>query len=122
MKKPALQSVTSLPPSPDQERHSRMIKYTVAMSIRVLCFLLIFVVPGWWRLIPVAGTIILPYVAVVLANTARRTTANEPLRPGGIVPLGYTDDRATQEKETQERETHERETDERETHERETDE
>jgi hypothetical protein len=87
MKKPALQSVTSLPPSPDQERHLRMIKYTVAMSIRVLCFLLIFVVPGWWRLIPVAGTVILPYIAVVLANTASRTTTSAPMRPGGLAPL-----------------------------------
>ena len=38
------QSITTLPPSPEAERRSRMIKYTITMSIRVLCiFAMLFV-------------------------------------------------------------------------------
>jgi len=85
MKKQRLQSVTSLPPSPDEERHARAVKYTITMSVRVLCFLAIFVVPGWWRIIPVVGTVVLPYIAVVIANTATRSSASAPERPGAVV-------------------------------------
>jgi hypothetical protein len=85
MKKQPVQSATSLPPSPDEERRGRVIKYTITMSVRVVCFLLIFVVPGWWRIIPVLGTIVLPYIAVVIANTATRSSAPPPERPGAVV-------------------------------------
>jgi hypothetical protein len=85
MKKQQVQSATSLPPSPDEERRGRVIKYTITMSVRVVCFLLIFVVPGWWRIIPVLGTIVLPYIAVVIANTATRSSAPPPERPGAVV-------------------------------------
>jgi predicted tellurium resistance membrane protein TerC len=65
MKQP---SITSLPPSPDEERRSRMRKYTIAMSVRMVCILLIFVVQGWWVWVFAFGAIVLPYIAVVLAN------------------------------------------------------
>ena len=81
MKKPAPQSVTSLPQSPDAERRGRVIKYTIAMSIRIVCFLLVFVVPGWWRLIPVVATLVLPYIAVVIANTASHVPSAELVTP-----------------------------------------
>jgi hypothetical protein len=62
-----------------------MIKYTVAMGIRLVCIGACFLVSGWWLLIPALGAIILPYFAVVLANSAtkedQRTT---PLRPGTV--------------------------------------
>ncbi|HXR44724.1 MAG TPA: DUF3099 domain-containing protein [Pseudolysinimonas sp.] len=82
--KPA--SITSLPPSPDAERRIRMIKYSVAMGIRVLCIIAVVLVPGWWRLIPAVGAIFLPYFAVVIANTVR-TEAREVERPGAVVPV-----------------------------------
>lgn len=84
------QSITTLPLSPDQERHSRMIKYGVAMGIRLLCLIACFFVQGWWLLVAVAGAIVLPYVAVVLAN-ARSTTAGTVERPGSIVRVTGTD-------------------------------
>lgn len=89
MKKQTVQSVTSLPPSPDEERRSRMIKYTVAMSIRLVCFLLVFVIPGWWKLIPLTGAVLLPYFAVVLANTVARSSTAEVERPGSIVRIPH---------------------------------
>ncbi|MFD4419988.1 DUF3099 domain-containing protein [Agromyces sp. NPDC058484] len=81
------QSITTLPPSPEAERHSRMIKYTIAMSIRVACIFAMLFVEGWWLAVCAAGAIFLPYVAVVLANVSGPTRAPQVLRPGGLVPL-----------------------------------
>ena len=65
----AINPITSLPPSPTDDRHSRMVKYVVAMGIRIVCIVLCFVFPlGWWTLIPVLGAVLIPYYAVVLAN------------------------------------------------------
>lgn len=45
-----------------------MVKYAVAMGIRMVCLILIFVVDGWFKLLPIAGAVFLPWVAVVIAN------------------------------------------------------
>ena len=79
------QSITMLPPSPEAERRSRMIKYTITMSIRVLCIFAMLFVQGWWLAVCAAGAIFLPYVAVVLANVSSSTRRPVVLRPGGIV-------------------------------------
>jgi hypothetical protein len=79
------QTITTLPMSPHDDRRSRMLKYTITMSIRVVCVLLLFVVHGWW-LLPVAlGAVLLPYIAVVVANNVSGGTPNSVERPGGIV-------------------------------------
>lgn len=62
------QSVTSIDQSPEDERKARMIKYTVAMTVRVICLILGMVVQGWLMWVMFAGAILLPYFAVVLAN------------------------------------------------------
>lgn len=63
------QSVTSIQASPEAERRSRFIKYTIAMVIRVVCIILAVAVPlGWLTWIFVAGAVFLPYFAVVIAN------------------------------------------------------
>ncbi|GAA1821196.1 hypothetical protein GCM10009749_34990 [Agromyces neolithicus] len=80
------QSITSLPPSPEEERRSRMIKYSITMSIRVLCIFAMLFVDGWWLAVCAAGAIFLPYIAVVLANVASPTRRQPVLRPGAIVP------------------------------------
>lgn len=90
MKQP---SITTLPPSPDDERRSRMRKYTIAMSVRMVCILLIFVVQGWWVWVFAVGAIVLPYIAVVLANVGDgRAGAVE--QPGPAAPLSI--ERGTQ--------------------------
>jgi len=66
------ESITSLPERPDDERRRRMINYSIAMGIRVICVLLCVVVRGWWLVLPVLGAVVLPYVAVVLANVTTR--------------------------------------------------
>lgn len=85
MAKQQQQSITSLPRSPLDDRRSRMIQYTVAMSIRTVCLVLCLVVPGWWRLLPAIAAIVLPYVAVVLANASIARPTADVQRPGAVV-------------------------------------
>jgi hypothetical protein len=79
------QSITSLPRSPQDDRRSRMINYTIAMSIRVVCIVLCLFVRGWWLLLPAIGAVVLPYIAVVLANASVSRTPETVLRPGSLV-------------------------------------
>jgi predicted tellurium resistance membrane protein TerC len=65
------QSVTSIEVSPEQERKSRFLKYTIAMIVRVICIVLAVLLPlGWFTVIFGIGAIFLPYFAVIVANTA----------------------------------------------------
>ncbi|MEJ3404073.1 DUF3099 domain-containing protein [Rathayibacter sp. YIM 133350] len=82
MKQPS--SITTLPPSPEDERRARMIKYTVAMSIRVVCIIALLFARGWWLAVFAAGAILLPYVAVVLANVGSNPQKAGVLRPGTL--------------------------------------
>lgn len=45
-----------------------MRRYFAAMGLRGVCFVLAIVTSGWFRWTFVAGAVILPYIAVVLAN------------------------------------------------------
>lgn len=58
-----------------------MFRYFVAMIIRVICFLLILVLPDWWRVVPLLGAVFLPYFAVVIANASTTPPATEVERP-----------------------------------------
>ena len=78
-------AITELPPSPEDERRTRMIRYTIAMSIRFVCVVLVVIVPDWWRLAPAIGAVVLPYIAVVIANNVIRVPASRVARPGGLV-------------------------------------
>lgn len=62
------QSATALEASPDEERRSRLIKYTVAMSVRMVCIVLGVFTQGWLMWVFFALAIFLPYFAVVIAN------------------------------------------------------
>jgi hypothetical protein len=86
-------AITELPPSPDDERRTRMIRYTIAMSIRMVCFALAIVIQDWWRVIPLVGALILPYIAVVIANNVHRTGATRVARPGSLVRRSDPPDR-----------------------------
>ncbi len=79
------QAITSLAPSPEDDRRARMAKYSIAMGVRLVCIFACFFTPGWWLLIPAAGAIFLPYVAVVFANVSLRSNNVEVLRPGGLL-------------------------------------
>lgn len=80
-------SITDAPLKHSVEQHSRMIRYTIAMSIRIVCFVLAAVVgavwQSWWALTLVAAAVVLPYVAVVDANAGgdRYQAARQPVSP-----------------------------------------
>lgn len=59
--------------------HKRMVKYALAMGIRMVCLILIFVVDGWFKLIPVAGAVFLPWIAVIIANGSDLAEAHSDL-------------------------------------------
>lgn len=81
-----VQSVTSAPESLEQEQAHRIKRYLVTMAIRTACFLgAVFTgtngAPWWvWGSLAVAA-VLLPYVAVVLANAVR------PRAPGSSMPV-----------------------------------
>ena len=77
-------TITMLPPSPVDERRGRMLKYTIAMAIRVGCIILCIVVPGWWVVIPVLGAVFLPYFAVLIANSTTPKSGSIE-SPGGVM-------------------------------------
>ena len=52
--------------SADVSRRSRT--YIVAMAIRMVCLVLLIVVPGAWKLAALIGAVILPLFAVLVAN------------------------------------------------------
>jgi hypothetical protein len=79
------QSITSLPPSPEDEQRSRMIKYSVAMGVRLVCIIAMLFVRDWWLVVCAVGAIVLPYFAVVIANVGSPVRATPVERPGSIL-------------------------------------
>jgi hypothetical protein len=61
-------SITDAATPHSEEMRQRMIKYAVAMGIRMVCLILIFAVDGWFKLVPALGAVFLPWVAVIIAN------------------------------------------------------
>lgn len=56
------------------------------MSVRMVCIVLMLFSRGWWLALFAAGAIVLPYLAVVIANTPLRTSRSVE-RPGGVVQV-----------------------------------
>ena len=67
-------TVTSAPVSAAQDRAHLQRAYLISMSLRVICFILAITLPAPMpiRIALIAGAIVLPYFAVVVANAARR--------------------------------------------------
>jgi len=57
----------------------RMIKYALAMGIRLVCLIMIFVVDGWLKILMVAGAVFLPWIAVVIANGSDKAEEHSDL-------------------------------------------
>jgi hypothetical protein len=63
-----------------QEQTGRTRRYLFSMGVRTACVLLAIVVPGWPKWIFIAGAVVLPYLAVVIANAGREN--DEPGQMG----------------------------------------
>ena len=75
MKRTPDAAVTSLPRAPRDEAQGRVRHYIITMSIRVVCFALMFFVQpvGWWTWVFGIAAAVLPYIAVVVANAGIST-------------------------------------------------
>lgn len=62
-------SVSDAQESADKDYEQRVRRYTISMIIRVVCLLLAFVVTGPLRWVMLGGAVVLPYIAVVIANS-----------------------------------------------------
>ncbi|MEI2713084.1 MAG: DUF3099 domain-containing protein [Nocardioides sp.] len=65
--------ITSAPTNKADEIASRQRRYLFSMAIRTACVIgAVAVGPGWFRWVLIAGAVLLPYVAVVIANAANQ--------------------------------------------------
>ncbi|WP_324011587.1 DUF3099 domain-containing protein [Microbacterium sp. JZ37] len=73
IRKPQPQSATSLDRAPRDDESHRMRTYLLTMGVRTLCLvLMVVVVPyGWYTFLFAIGAVVLPYIAVVIANAAQ---------------------------------------------------
>ena len=53
------------------EQVGRTRRYLISMGIRTGCVIAAIFVPGWPRWVLIAGAVVLPYLAVVVANAGR---------------------------------------------------
>jgi hypothetical protein len=68
-------SISDARESHSDEMRTRMIRYSISMSIRLICFILVFVVPYvWLQWVMIAGAVFLPYFAVIVANGGSDTS------------------------------------------------
>ena len=62
-----------------EEIAGRQRRYLISMGIRTLCFILAVVSMGhWFMWVFVAGSLFLPYIAVVMANAASPADPADP--------------------------------------------
>jgi Flp pilus assembly protein TadB len=80
--------ITTAGTSPNADIAARQRRYLIAMGVRTLCFVIVAFLaithagPGWLPWIFVAGALVLPYVAVVMANAADTKSDAFELRDG----------------------------------------
>jgi Protein of unknown function (DUF3099) len=77
--------ITTAPVGADVDVASRQRRYLFSMAVRTVCFLgAVLVGPGVLRWVLVAGAVLLPYVAVVIANNVQRREDPQTLPPVNV--------------------------------------
>ena len=80
---------------------ARSTRYLITMGVRIACFILMVAVQpyGWYTWVFAVGAVVLPYIAVVMANvgedsrSTRRSETPEralPATPSPTTPVGET--------------------------------
>lgn len=67
--------VTTAQTALSEEQSARVRRYLISMGIRTVCFLGAVFTEGWVRWALIVGAVILPYMAVIMANAGRE---NDP--------------------------------------------
>ncbi len=93
--------ITSASPGRTLDVQARTRRYLFTMGVRTACFLAFLVVPGGWKVVALAGAVVLPAIAVLLANNSDHRplpmVAPEAVKPrpalsGGNVIPGSVED------------------------------
>lgn len=71
----SVQSVTTARKGRSDDIQARQRRYLWMMGIRIACLPLAIIVQGWARWVFITGAVVLPYVAVVIANAVARPQA-----------------------------------------------
>ncbi len=94
-------TITDAQRSLSDEQTGRTRRYLVSMGIRTVCVVAAIFVPGWPRWVLIAGAVVLPYLAVVVANAGREndepgetgvTGPGRPELPAAGLAIGRTED------------------------------
>ncbi|MEU8132563.1 DUF3099 domain-containing protein [Streptodolium elevatio] len=72
-----------------EDVRGRQRRYVVSMSIRTVCFILAVVLEGPLRWVMIAGALLLPYVAVVVANAGRSRRLDPPPASQVVPPQAH---------------------------------
>lgn len=75
-----IHDITTAQPSLSSDLPARQKRYFISMMIRTACFVAAVFLPNPFRWVALAGALLLPYFAVVMANAGRET-----LLPGSSV-------------------------------------
>ena len=72
--------ITTAPTSHAEDIGRRRRTYVISMAIRLVCFVLLFFVPRGWPMVLVAvGAVVIPYVAVIGANSGGELVKQTPM-------------------------------------------
>ena len=72
-KEDAAFDITSAPKGLSSDQRARQRRYFYSMMVRTACFILTVVLPSPYRWFALLGAVVLPYIAVVVANAGRET-------------------------------------------------
>ncbi len=73
-----MQTITGARRSLTEDIKARQTRYLISMAVRTACFLGAIFASGWLRGILFAAAVILPYLAVVIANGGREPAGEPP--------------------------------------------
>jgi hypothetical protein len=74
--------ITDAKSATSQEMSGRIRRYTITMAFRMACFVAMVFVSGWLRWALLVFAVVLPYVAVVLANQADQRSRGSRVEQG----------------------------------------
>lgn len=87
--------VTSAQEGLSEDQSRRVRRYLISMSIRTVCFILLFITtigwvdtPAWVQFALIAGAVFLPYLAVIAANAGRE---NDPFQGEAVPPTSHVE-------------------------------
>lgn len=75
--------ITNARPGRTLDVETRTRRYLWTMGIRTVCFFAFLFVPGWWKIVAMSGAIVLPLIAVLLANQADHHPPPDAADPDG---------------------------------------